>query len=122
MTRASNHLAQKKIIEAAGLLYGGYIARGGYQAGCSRLDFDSFLDALPTEFWKGEKVEQEMIEEFMVSAQGIKSCMICRVIILIRFMLICISSNKAKIISDENAQTIPALELLGELEADIKRI
>jgi hypothetical protein len=56
-------------MEEAGALYGGYIARGGYQARGTRLDFDSFLDALPKEFWGGEKVEQIQIEETILSVQ-----------------------------------------------------
>jgi len=56
-------------MEEAGTLYGGYIARGGYRARGTRLDFDSFLNALPEEFWGGEKVEQRTIEEAILSVQ-----------------------------------------------------
>ncbi|KAF2787393.1 hypothetical protein K505DRAFT_342984 [Melanomma pulvis-pyrius CBS 109.77] len=87
-------------IAAAGALYGEYFARGGYRAGDTRLDFDSFMDALPPPFWVHDAVSREKIEEYIISAQPSKPV-----------------RSKLPVEYPTNAKTILALEYLGQLEA-----
>lgn len=56
-------------MEEAGAHYGNYIARGGYRVGGTRLDFESFVDALPEVFWSDTVVAQEKIEEAVLAIQ-----------------------------------------------------